>query len=238
MILINLLPHREAARRARREAFYIMLSAAVVLGVLLSGAIHLWQVGQVARQEARNELLRSEITQLEKQIKDISTLQADIAALRARQQAVENLQADRNIPVHLLNELARLLPEGVYLTGLKQDHQGVLLTGVAQSNERVSELLRQLGHGSDWLSQPELVEIVAGTVTLGPREQRRVANFSLRVKVSRAGEARPPAGTASGPVPGSAPGSGSAPAPASPAAPPVPAPRAAASSTAPAPARP
>lgn len=211
MILINLLPHREAARRSRREAFFFMLGASVILGVLLSGAVYLWQVGQVARQEARNELLRSEIALLEKQIKDISTLQADIAALRARQQAVENLQADRNIPVNLLNELARLLPEGVYLTSLKQDNQSVLLTGVAHTNERVSELLRQLGHGSEWLSRPELVEIVAGTVNVGPREQRRVANFTLRVRVSRAGEARPAAGAASA-APSGSPGSPAAPA--------------------------
>lgn len=197
MILLNLLPHRESARRRRREAFYLMLGISVVAGLLLAGALYLWEVGQVARQEARNALLRSEITRLEKQIKDIASLQADIAALRARQQAVENLQADRNLPVQLLNELARLLPEGVYLTGLKQDNQTVLLTGVAQSNERVSELLRQLGHASAWLSRPELVEIVAGTVTLGPREQRRVSNFTLRVTVSRAGEAQAAAAAAS-----------------------------------------
>lgn len=197
MILINLLPHRESARRRRREAFYALLGASVVAGALIAGALYLWEIGQIARQEARNALLRTEITQLEKQIKDIAGLQADIAALRARQQAVENLQADRNIPVHLLNELARLLPEGVYLTGLKQDNQTVLLTGVAQSNERVSELLRQLGHASAWLSRPELVEIVAGSVTLGPREQRRVSNFTLRVTVSRAGETKAAAAAAS-----------------------------------------
>jgi len=166
--------------------------------VVLAGGLYLWEVGQSARQEARNLLLRDEIVRLEKQIKDIASLQADIAALRSRQQAVENLQADRSIPVHLLNELARLMPEGVYLTGLKQDGQTVLLTGVAQSNERVSELLRHLGQDSSWLRRPELGEIVAGTVTLGLREQRRVANFTLRVTVSRAGEARPPAGAASG----------------------------------------
>ncbi len=197
MILINLLPHREVARRHRRESFYLMLGASLLAGVVLAGGLYLWEVGQSARQEARNLLLRDEIVRLEKQIKDIASLQADIAALRSRQQAVENLQADRSIPVHLLNELARLMPEGVYLTGLKQDGQTVLLTGVSQSNERVSELLRHLGQDSSWLSRPELGEIVASTVTLGPREQRRVANFTLRVTVSRAGEARPPAGAAS-----------------------------------------
>lgn len=197
MILINLLPHREAARRHRRESFYLMLGASLLAGVVLAGGLYLWEVGQSARQEARNLLLRDEIVRLEKQIKDIASLQADIAALRSRQQAVENLQADRNIPVHLLNELARLMPEGVYLTGLKQDGQTVFLTGVAQSNERVSELLRYLSHDSAWLTRPELGEIVASTVTLGPREQRRVANFTLRVTVSRAGEARASAGAAS-----------------------------------------
>lgn len=214
MILINLLPHREASRRRRREAFYLMLGAAVGAGVVVAGALYLWQASQVARQEARNGMLRSEISRLESQIKDIATLQSEIAGLRARQQAVENLQADRNIPVHLLNELTRLLPEGVYLTGLRQDNQTVVLTGVAQSNERVSELLRQLGHGSAWLSRPELVEIVSGTITLSPREQRRVSNFTLRVSVSRAGEAKPatglspamPAGSMPGSTPGAAPG--------------------------------
>lgn len=200
MILINLLPHREAARRQRRESFYLMLGAALAAGLLLAGGLYLWEVGQAARQEARNLLLRSEIAQLDKQIKDIASLQSEIAALRARQQAVENLQADRNIPIHLLNELTRLLPEGIYLTSLKQDGQTVLLTGVAQSNERVSELLRNLSHESGWLSRPELGEIVASTITLAPREQRRVANFTMRVTVSRAGDARSPAGASSGPA--------------------------------------
>jgi len=204
VILINLLPHREAARRQRRESFYLMLGAALAAGLLLAGGLYLWGLGQAARQEARNLLLRDEISRLEKQIKDIASLQSEIAALRARQQAVENLQADRNIPVHLLNELTRLLPEGIYLTGLKQDGQSVLLTGVAQSNERVSELLRSLSHDSGWLSRPELGEIVASTITLAPREQRRVANFTMRVTVSRAGDARSSAGAASIPAGASA----------------------------------
>jgi type IV pilus assembly protein PilN len=219
VILINLLPHREAARRQRRESFYLMLGAALAAGLLLAGGLYLWGLGQAARQEARNLLLRDEISRLEKQIKDIASLQSEIAALRARQQAVENLQADRNIPVHLLNELTRLLPEGIYLTGLKQDGQSVLLTGVAQSNERVSELLRSLSHDSGWLSRPELGEIVASTITLAPREQRRVANFTVRVTVSRAGDTRLPAGAASGPVAASAaPGAAASPRASGPAA--------------------
>ncbi len=201
VILLNLLPHREVARRRRRELFQASLGASAVAGLLVAGGLYLWQAHQLSSQEARNALLRTEIQRLDGQIRDIATLQGEIAALRVRQQSVEDLQADRNLPVHLLNDLVRLLPEGVYLTALRQDRQVVTLTGVAQTNERVSELLRNLGQGSPWLSRPELVEIVAGTVNLGPREQRRVANFTLRVSVGRAAE--PARRGASAPAPAS-----------------------------------
>jgi type IV pilus assembly protein PilN len=145
-------------------------------------------VAAVASQRARNDILRSEIGQLDVQIKDIVNLRQQIAALSARRQAVEDLQTDRNMPVHLLLELVRQLPEGVYLTSLKQDNQSILLQGSAQSNERVSELLRNLESPGFWLTQPELVEIVAGQVSLSPRDQRRVANFQIRVRLLRASE--------------------------------------------------
>ena len=188
MILINLLPHREAARKRRREHFLFMLALSVASGAVVAGAVHLAQAAAVAAQRERNDILGSEIRRLDSQIKDISHLRQEIAALRARQQAVEDLQADRNMPVHLLRELVEQLPDGIYLTGLRQDPQVVVLQGVAQSNERVSEMLRNLGHRSVWLAQPELVEIVASSVNLGPREQRRVANFQVRVRLVRAGE--------------------------------------------------
>lgn len=200
MILINLLPHREAARRWRRERFYLSLGASAIGGLAIAAAAYLYQVAEVTVQQARNDVLRGEIVKLDEQIKGIATLQREIVALRARQQAVEDLQADRNMPAHILIELVRQLPDGVYLTSLKQDNQAVAVTGVAQSNERVSELLRNLGNNSPWLTQPELVEIVAGTVSLGAREQRRVANFHLRVKVLRASDLHP-AGAAPAPVP-------------------------------------
>lgn len=195
MILINLLPHREAARKRRRERFVFMLALSVATGALVSGAVYLAQAAAVAAQRERNELLGAEIRRLDTQIKDIRNLRQEIAGLRARQQAVEDLQADRNMPVHLLRELVEQLPDGVYLTGLRQDPQVVVLQGVAQSNERVSEMLRNLGHRSAWLAQPELVEIVAGSVNLGPREQRRVANFQVRVRLVRAGETVSPGRT-------------------------------------------
>jgi type IV pilus assembly protein PilN len=198
VILINLLPHREAARKRRREVFYASLGASAFAGCLIAGAVYLWYVAQISDQRDQNVVLQSEITRLEGQIKDIATLQAEIAALRARQQAVEDLQADRNMPVHLLNELVKQLPDGVYVTSLKQENQVISLQGMAQSNERVSELLRNLGNNSPWLSRPELVEITAASVALSPRDQRRVANFTMKVKLLRASEAQKAAAAAGG----------------------------------------
>ncbi|HNR83948.1 PilN domain-containing protein, partial [Ottowia sp.] len=129
-------------------------------------------------------------------IKEVATLQDEIAALKARQQAVEDLQANRNLPVHLLNESVLQLPDGIYLKGIKQDGQNVLLTGVAQSNERVSELLRNLSRHSDWVSKPELIEIVASNLALSAREQRRVYNFTMRVQLQRASAAQAAASAA------------------------------------------
>ena len=110
--------------------------------------------------------------------------------MRARQKAVEDLQSDRNLPVHLLSELVQQLPDGVYITTLKQTDQTVAMQGMAQSNERVSEMLRNLSNNTPWLSKPELVEIVASTVSLSSRDQRRVAAFNLRFQLMRSSEAQ------------------------------------------------
>jgi type IV pilus assembly protein PilN len=198
VILINLLPHREAARKRKREAFYAALGASALAGGVIAGIIFVWYAAQISNQQGKNSVLQAEIKRLEGQIKDIATLQAEIAALRARQQAVEDLQADRNMPVHLLNELVKQLPDGVYISTLKQDNQVVSITGTAQSNERVSELLRNLGNNSPWLTRPELVEIVSGQVALSPRDQRRVAHFTMRMRLLRASEAQKAASAASG----------------------------------------
>ena len=186
MILVNLLPHREAARKRRREVFFATLGLAALVGLLISGAIYSWYLSEIESQQAKNTFLKTEITRLEGQIKDIAGLQAEIAALRARQNAVEDLQGNRNLPVYLLSELVRQLPTGVYINSMKQENQSVLITGVAQSNERVSELLRNFSNNSPWLTKPELIEITAGTVALTPRDQRRVSNFTMRVALRRA----------------------------------------------------
>jgi type IV pilus assembly protein PilN len=198
VILINLLPHREAARKRRREAFYVTLVLSAIAGVVIAGGIYVWYAAQISDQQGKNLVLESEIKRLEGQIKDIANLQEEIAALRARQQAVEDLQADRNMPVYLLNELVKQMPDGVYVTSLKQENQLVTIRGIAQSNERVSELLRNFGNNSPWLTKPELVEITAGSVALSPRDQRRVSDFTMRVRLLRASDVAKAAAAASG----------------------------------------
>ena len=207
MILVNLLPHREAARKRRREAFYLALGMAALAGVLICGAVYSWYQAEISGQRGKNTFLKTEITRLDNQIKEIAGLQQEITALRARQNAVEDLQGNRNLPVYLLDQLVRQLPDGVYLTSMKQDNQVVMLTGVAQSNERVSELLRNLSNNSAWLTRPELIEITGRTLTLGPRDQRRVSNFSLRVALRRPTDVQKPAAA---PAILSAPAAGSA----------------------------
>lgn len=189
MILINLLPHREVARKLRKDIFNISLGVSMLVGGLIAGVIFLWYQAQLSGQQERNQILQTEIKRFDNQIKDIADLESEISALRARQQAVEDLQADRNLPVHLLTELVKQLPDGVYVTSMRQENQTVSLQGVAQSNERVSELLRNLGNNTPWFSKPELVEIVAGSITLLPKDQRRVSNFTIRVRLVRASEA-------------------------------------------------
>lgn len=189
MILINLLPHREAARKRRRDAFNVSIGLAALVGGLIAGAIFLWFSTHISNQQKKNNILSGEIKVLERQIKDIAGLETEIAALRARQQAVEDLQADRNQPVHLMTELSKQLPDGVYVASMRQENQTVTLQGVAQSNERVSELLRNLANNTPWFSKPELVEIVAANVTLAARDQKRVSNFTIRVRLMRASEA-------------------------------------------------
>lgn len=189
MILINLLPHREAARKRRRDLFNVSLGASALLGGIIAGSIFLWYQAAISSQQSNNALLDTEIKKLEAQIKDIATLESEISALRARQQAVEDLQSDRNLPVHLLTELVNQLPDGVYVNKMTQVDQSVTLTGVAQSNERVSELLRNLANNTPWFSKPELIEIVSGSVSISAKEQKRVANFVIKVRLVRASEA-------------------------------------------------
>ena len=199
MILINLLPHREERRRQRKRLFFIGLGASAAAGALLAvlwyGAVQ--QLTQI--QQARSNFLRAEIGRLDGQIKDIASLRTEIEGLKARQGAVEDLQLNRNVPVHLLDELVRMTPEGLYLTSIRQTEGVVLVSGLAQTNERVSEFLRVAQTNSPWLDRMELVEIKAITqpVTPGAREQRRLYEFALRMSIKLPGAATA-AGAASG----------------------------------------
>ena len=186
MILINLLPHREARRQQRKQAFFAGIGMAVLVG---AGVVLLWYTAvntQIGTQEEHNQFLSSEIKRLDAQIADVATLKAEIGALKARQKAVEDLQADRNMPVYLLNELVKQTPEGVYLTSIKQGGQQVAITGVAQTNERISEFLRNASSNSPWLEKPQLVEIKAQTLQVaGSRDQRRMFTFTMGVTLKR-----------------------------------------------------
>jgi len=185
VILINLLPHREEKRKRRKAAFFLGLGLAAAAGAVIVGIWYLVLQQMTTGQQQRNEFLTAEIRKLEVQIKDIATLRAEIEALKARQKAVEDLQIDRNVPVHVLNELVKQTPEGIYYKTIKQDGQVLTLLGVAQTNERVSELLRNTGNSSEWLMRPELVEIKVATVQTTGREQKRLFDFSMRVSIKR-----------------------------------------------------
>jgi type IV pilus assembly protein PilN len=185
VILINLLPHREEKRKRRKAAFFLGLGLAAAVGVVIAAMWYLVLQQMTSSQQERNQFLQAEIRKLEIQIKDIATLRAEIDNLKARQKAVEDLQTDRNIPVHVLNELVKQTPEGIYYTAVRQSGQVLVLSGVAQTNERVSELLRNTSNNSEWLTRPELVEIKVANVPANARDQRRTFDFSMRVSIKR-----------------------------------------------------
>lgn len=183
MILINLLPYREERRKRRKQAFFAGLGLAALIGVGLVMAALLLLQFLTSEQQARNQYISNEISALEAQIKDIANLRAEIEGLKARQRAVEDLQSDRNTPVQLLNDLARLTPEGIYLTAIRQADKVVTVSGVAQTNERVSELLRNISRGSEWLEKPDLIEVKLANVSTNTRESRRLLDFSIKLSI-------------------------------------------------------
>lgn len=187
MIRINLLPHREAKRKQKQAAFAAMLVLGGLLGVAVVLLVGGWNASRIAIQEQRNAALSTENAELDKKIKDIATLKEEINALKSRQQAVEDLQGDRNQPVYLFDELVRQMPDGVYLKAFEQNGQRVVLAGYAQSQERVAELLRNLSGNSPWLERPDLTEVKAATLTQG-KLVRKVVEFTLAVAIKRARE--------------------------------------------------
>jgi type IV pilus assembly protein PilN len=175
MIRINLLPHREIKRKARQEQFAVLTGITLFLGILTVGVVHLIITGQIEYQESRNTYMTNQIAVLDKQIDEIKIIRAQTQALLARKTVVETLQDNRSDVVHLLDQLVRLLPDGIYLQSIKQTNQIINLAGYAQSNARVSTLMRKL-ESSPWLGSPSLIEIKASKVN-----NSRLNKFSLNV---------------------------------------------------------
>jgi len=176
MIRINLLPHRELARAARRRQFNVLLGIAVAVGVVTVLLGHSVIASKQSAQEARNAFLNQEITKLDAQISEIKKIREQTQALLARKQVVETLQSNRTEVVHLFDQMIRLLPEGLYLKSFKQAGNIVTLSGYTQSSARVSTLMRNL-ENSPWFDSVNLVEIKAATVS-----NLRANEFVLTVK--------------------------------------------------------
>ena len=180
MIRMNLLPHREAAKKARREQFYVLFGLVALLAAVIVFAVYTLIETQIEQQNRKNDFLKQEIAVLDKRLEEIKQLREKTNALLARKKVIEDLQRDRGETVYLLSELTQQVPEGVYLKSLKQDGLKVNIAGYAQSNARVSALMRNL-EASPWLEQPVLIETKAVVL-----DGRRVNEFSMSFSLTRA----------------------------------------------------
>ncbi|HEX4326802.1 MAG TPA: PilN domain-containing protein [Burkholderiales bacterium] len=208
MIRINLLPHRELKRQARRRLFAVLCVISAVIGGAVVGAGGVFINGEISEQKSSNAYIKKENDKLEADIKEIAKLRDEIEGLKARQKAVEDLQGDRNLPVHVLDELVKNTPEGIYLRSLRQQGTRVTLNGLAANNAKVADYVRNLGNNSPWLVNPELVEIKAVTVGSGAAA-KRLNDFTMAVSIRRPKEpdaAAPAAPGAPGTPPAAAPG--------------------------------
>lgn len=176
---INLLPHREERRKRARQHYFVVAGGTAVVGILVVGLMHTFYATKIETQTDRNRFLKSEIVKLDKDIAEIKKLRDEIQALLARKQVIETLQADRAQTVHLLDELVRQMPDGVYLRSVSQKGLRVNLIGYAQSNARVSTLMRNI-EASPWLEKPELIEVRSANV-----DKKRVSEFNLFLSLKR-----------------------------------------------------
>lgn len=179
MIRINLLPHRAEKRKARHIQFVALSVISLVLGAIIVVVVQMAISSQIEYQERRNQFLRNEMTILDQQIEEINKLKAETQALLARKAVVEGLQSTRSDAVHLLDQMLRILPDGVYLKSLKQTDRDIDLTGYAQSSARVSTLMRAV-EDSPWLDSPILIQIQAASVG-----GKRLNEFSLKFKLTK-----------------------------------------------------
>ena len=184
MIRVNLLPHREEKRKRRQQQFGVLAGIAAVSGLLVAAAVWVFLDQQEAQQKANVAYMKSEIDKLDKQIEEIRKIREETASLLAKKQVVEGLQSNRSEPVQLLDQLLRQLPEGVYLKAIKQTGAKVNIAGYAQSNARVSTIMRNLG-ASPYLENPELVEIKA-VQNPDKAGTNRVNEFNMNISIKRA----------------------------------------------------
>jgi type IV pilus assembly protein PilN len=196
VIRINLLPHREEKRKALRQQFYALAGLIAVLAGLIVVAVHGAISGYISQQEGKNAFLKKEIAALDTEIDEIKRLKEQTDALLSRKRVIESLQSNRTETVRLFNELARQVPDGIYLKSVKQTGARINMMGYAQSNARVSNLMRNL-EASPLMEKPNLVEIKTVDVKLGT-VTRRLAEFNLNVAITRAApeevkKAAPPA---------------------------------------------
>ena len=198
MIRINLLPHREQKRQARQRQFVSLSIGLAIMGLALVALGWVILGAQIENQDARNNLLKAEIAKLDEQIKEIDKLREQTQALLARKQVVETLQANRTEAVHILDQLVRQLPDGIYLRSVRQNGPRVQLVGYAQSSARVSTLMRNID-ASPWLTQPELVEIKLVPSPLA--KDLRINEFTLNAKIKQLAPVEEPKAQAARPAP-------------------------------------
>lgn len=196
MIRINLLPHRELKRQARRRQFGILCGVFAAIGAGIVAMVGLFIGQQISSQQAVNAFIKKSNQKLDDDIKEIAKLEDEIRGLKARQKAVEDLQGDRNIPVHLLDELVKVTPDGIYLRTIKQTGTQVTINGYAANNAKVADYVRNLTRNA-WLGGPELVEIKAVSVGTG-QAAKRLNDFTMRVSITRPKDPAAPAAGAPG----------------------------------------
>jgi type IV pilus assembly protein PilN len=195
VILINLLPHREERRNRRKITFFSVSGAVAFVSISFVVLWYLFMQQLISVQENRNLFLQAKISELDMQIKDVKNLQAEIDKLRARQKAVESLQSDRNLPVNILSDLIKQTPDGVYLSTVIQEGRSLKISGLAQSNERVSEFLRNTNN-SEWFSKPDLISIDASStkppgLTPYQRDSIRFLDFSMQIGIKQSMASKP-----------------------------------------------
>ena len=190
---VNLLPHRAERRKRAKQHFAVVSAGTAVIGLLIVGLVHSYYAEKISTQEGRNQFLKSEIAKLDTEIAEINKLKDEIQSLLARKQIIETLQADRAQTVHLMDELVKQMPEGVFLKSIVQNGMRIQVLGYAQSNARVSTLMRNI-ESSRWLGDPELIEVKSAGL-----DKRRVSEFTMFMSLKRApADSTPPAAAKKG----------------------------------------